>query len=185
VSHFEYISVLFSIVIAFGISEIVSGWGRLLRARSHVRFYWIHAAWSLLLLLMMVQYWWGFWQYRVVESWSFGQVVITFSEFLTLVFVAFLITPEVGEGELDLRSFYYDNHGWIFALAALVLVQIMVGDKVVGMQPFLHVENLIRGTGVALMLWLARSRSERLHGAASVAAFALFAVFVATVFQRD
>ena len=50
-SRFEYLSVLLSIVIALGISEMVSSWGALLRQRRLVRFYWVHRLWTAALVL--------------------------------------------------------------------------------------------------------------------------------------
>jgi hypothetical protein len=44
---FSYLSVLTSIVLALGITRILSGVGRLLQTRGRVRIYWVHLLWAL------------------------------------------------------------------------------------------------------------------------------------------
>jgi hypothetical protein len=185
VSQFEYISVLLSIVLAFGLSEIVSGWGRLIRDRQRVRFYWIHGLWSALIALLIVQFWSGFWEYRDIESWSYFSLLVVLGDGLTLVAIAFLITPSVeSERTLDLREYYFDNHRWIFGLGILSMLQLALVDATVGGQPVLHVENLIRGAAIALAGWLAVTKDERVHVAMLVVAYLLLAVFVVVLFRR-
>jgi len=57
-NRFEYLSVLISIILGVGLSETISCWAHLLRQRGVVRFYWVHSGWTLLTLLMRVQFWW-------------------------------------------------------------------------------------------------------------------------------
>ncbi len=61
-TRFEYVSVLISIIIAFGVAEIISGWGQRILHPERFRPFWIQTAWTGLILLLMVQFWWGFWQ---------------------------------------------------------------------------------------------------------------------------
>lgn len=45
-SHFEYLSVLLSIVVAFAMSEALSGWGQMIRMRDRVRLHPLHLGWT-------------------------------------------------------------------------------------------------------------------------------------------
>lgn len=182
--RFEYLSVLVSIVIALGMSEVVSVWGRLLRRRREVRLCWIHAGWSLFVLVLMAQLWWGFWNYRVVEDWSFAGLMIVLSLALLMVLAALVITPsdQVAAG-LDLRRFYLDNRRLFFGIGALLLAQIALSDAVVSRQPVLHVENAFRAAGLGLALVAARSENAALHGVIVAAGFALLAGFTALEFR--
>ena len=102
-SRFEYLSVMVSIVIGLGLSEIGSGWARLLRNRTRVRFYPLHAFWSLFSVLLLVQLWWGFWEFRTVETWSFPGLLAVVAESLVLVFAGVVLIPEVpATGPIDL-----------------------------------------------------------------------------------
>jgi hypothetical protein len=184
-NRFEYLSVLLSIVIALGISEIVSSWGALLRHRREVRFYWVHTLWTVLVVLLMVQMWWGFWNYRTVEAWSFVALVAVVAEALVMVLAGLVLTAQPGRGEeLDLRRHYYEQSRVFFGLGFVLLLQLAVVDATVGEQPFLHPENAVRGLGLGVAAWGAWSRSERAHEALAVAAAALIAAFVAVAFSR-
>ena len=186
VTRFEYLSVLISIVIAFAMSETLSGWGQMIRMRDRLRFDPLHAGWSVLSVLLMVQWWWGFWQYRDVPNVTFFGFLALLSEPLTLVLLAFVLTPHPGELEgRDLRAEYLRNRRWIFGLAALLLIELALVDALVGHQPFWHAENAIRGVGLALLATLAVSSRERLHALVLVVAYALLVGFVFVTFQRD
>jgi len=184
VSRFEYLSVLMSIVIAFAMSEALSGWGQMIRLRDRVRPYPLHVGWSVLSVLLMVQWWWGFWQYREIADLGFFGFLAVLSEPITLVLLSFVLTPHPGElGGRDLRAEYFRNRAWIFGLAALLLIELMVVDALVGLQPFWHPENAVRGAGLAIAAALALSENERLHAGALALAYALLFGFVFVTFQ--
>jgi hypothetical protein len=46
-TRFEYLSVLVSIVIALGISEVTVAWGRVLQQKVTTKIYWLHGFWSI------------------------------------------------------------------------------------------------------------------------------------------
>lgn len=184
-SRFEYLSVLLSIVIGLGLSEVASAWGRMLRGRARIRFYPLHAFWSVFVVLMMIQFWWGFWEYREVGDWTFLRLMAVVLEALVLVIAALVLTPdEPIAAALDLRQHFYANSKLFFALGGAVIAQLAIVDFVVGRQPFWHAENAIRSIGFALAAVAAWSADERLHGALALLAGVLFFVFVAVTFTR-
>lgn len=180
-SRFEYLSVLISIVIGLGLSEVVTNWGRILRRRRRVGFYWLHGLWSVFTVVFMVQFWWGFWNFRTVDAWTFAGLGAVVSEALVMVLAALVLVPdEVPSAGLDLRHHYYEHSRLFFCLAAALLVQLAVVDSVVSDQRFLHVENAIRGAGLVVVAVAAFSESERVHAAVGVAGVTLFAWFTAS-----
>ena len=52
---FSYLSVLLSIVLGLGITQLLQGFGRLMNARSRVRPYWPSLLWAVVLLVAHVQ----------------------------------------------------------------------------------------------------------------------------------
>jgi hypothetical protein len=54
VSRFEYVTVLMSFVVAFGVSEILSRWGRQFLERERVRPYPLQLFASFLLLILLL-----------------------------------------------------------------------------------------------------------------------------------
>lgn len=184
-SRFEYLSVLVSIVIALGISEMAASWGRLLRSRSRVRFYWLHVFWSVFAVVLMIQFWWGFWEFRVVERWSFPALLAVVSECLVLVLAALVLVPGVEVGEsLDLRAHFFEQSRPFFLLGVVLILQLTLIDRLVGDQPFFHPENLFRLPGAALALAAGISRSEKLHSVLAASALALLVGFIVFAFTR-
>jgi len=182
-SRFEYFSVLISIVIALGISEMASCWGALLRQRREVRFYWVHALWTVFAVLLLVQFWWGFWNFRSVETWSFPALLAVVTEALVLVLAAMVLTPRAAPKEvIDLRSHYYQQSRVFFCLGAFLLVQLAIVDSWVSGQPFFHAENAVRALGLFAAVSGALSRNERVHQALVVAALVLLFVFTFVAF---
>ena len=57
--RFSYLSVLISIILGLGITQLVTGLGRLIQARHRVRLYWPSVVWTGILLLIHVQTWWS------------------------------------------------------------------------------------------------------------------------------
>ena len=55
---FSYLSVLISIVLGLGITNLLGGVATLMRGRSQVRPYWPLPIWLVTLFLMHVQTWW-------------------------------------------------------------------------------------------------------------------------------
>lgn len=179
-SRFEYLSVLVSIVIAYAMSEALSGWGQMIRVRDRVRPYPVHLGWSILSVLLMIQWWWGgFWQYRHVIDLGYFGFLAVLSEPVLLVLLSFVLTPHPAElGGRDLRAEYFRNRRWSFGIAALLLVELALVDTLVANQSLWHPKNAIRGLGVVVLLTLAISARERLHAALLAVAYALLFAFV-------
>ena len=125
-SQFEYLAALISIVIAFGISQMLVAWGRLLRARSRVATYWVHNVWSGLIVLFMILFWWELWQYRALESWTFFTLVWTILNAMFIVLAAYILMPSINDDDVhvDLRSFYYETAPVFFSITAIGMILI-------------------------------------------------------------
>lgn len=184
-SRFEYLSVLVSIVIAYAMSEALSGWGQMIRVRDRVRFYPLQLGWSILSVLLMIQWWWGgFWQYQNAADLGYFGFLAVLSEPVLLVLLSFVLTPHPAElSGRDLRVEYFRNRRWSFGLAALLLVELALVDALVGQQPLWQVKNAIRGLGIAVLVTLAISARERLHAVLLGVAYALLFAFVFITFR--
>lgn len=183
-SRFEYLSVLISIVIALGISEIVSTWGRLLRVRERVHFYWLNIFWTIFVVIMMIQFWWGFWEFRVVEVWSLPGLLAVVAECLVLVLAGMSLLPDPGlSGAIDLRAHYFANSRLFFTLGAILLLMLTVVDALVGGQPFLHPENAVRLPAAILVALAALFPNEKYHVPFTFLSVVLFIVFVSISYR--
>lgn len=66
-THFEYISVAVSIILALGIARLLDGIGPALRKGQR---YWVHVGWMAVKFFNIVIWWWALWTLRGVQ-WNF------------------------------------------------------------------------------------------------------------------
>ena len=165
-TEFEYLSVLVSIVVAFALSEIFAGWGRMIRGRDHVKVYWVHIAATLLVAALIIQFWWSAWQYRELAINFYHYAALLLSP-LTCVLLAFVLTPQITEGvTLDCRDYYYSNIRWMYPLAAVVIFELGIADYVIAGGALVTPKNVIRLIAILFIFLLAFIRRELFHKAA-------------------
>ena len=177
-TQFEFLSVFISIVLALGVSDILSSWGQQVRFRHQVRHYWLHTIWGLLLLLLMIQAWWGLWRLRDRTDWLFTDNLLLILPFLLLAFLAYVFTPTISDGKGDVKRYYFDNAPWFFGLSAAYLLAVIINTNNALGTPFLDATNIIRVSGLLLMIVLAVWPNERFHKAAVGLAYVLLATWI-------
>lgn len=122
---FDYLSVLISIVLGLGITQLLSGFGRWLEQRASFRAYGPAVAWALFLLLVHIQSWWAMFGLRYWQDWSFLQFLMVLLQPIVLYLLAKLIFPTSGS-RLSLRENFYLQRPWFFgAFLFLILVSIV------------------------------------------------------------
>ncbi|HJR13655.1 MAG TPA: hypothetical protein VJ833_07120 [Rhodanobacteraceae bacterium] len=131
---FSYLSVLISIILGLAVTQVLQGFRGLILARSRLHAYWPSVLWGVLLLLLDVQAWWAMYDLRFYEyhhAWSFLDFAVVLSETVPLYLLAGLVFPDVAiEGEVDLRSHYFENHRWFFVLGMMLMVASLLKNAV-------------------------------------------------------
>ncbi len=132
-SKFEFTVTIVSIIIAFALSELMAGWGRILRHRPRPRIDWLFAAWSIGVLINGIFHWSGLWVYADVDFRSVRQLYVLMAPPLVLVPIAFLLAPNPQAGtELDLRAYFGEVARPFFLLSAAFMTLTVAADLVVG-----------------------------------------------------
>lgn len=180
-TRFEYLSVLVSIVIALGISEVTIAWARVLQQKATTKIYWLHGFWSIFSLFLMVQFWWGFWRYRTVESWSLMSLVTALTVVITLSLCALMLVPRIrGDRAFDSQATYFDNSGKFFFLGGCFIVLVSIMDTIVLGSTTLNAENLFRGCGAIVAFGMAVTKSKKIHYGFVFVSIVLLSGFLAT-----
>ena len=122
-TQFEFISVAVSIVLALSAA-------RLLNALPHVltpgRRYWIHALWSVLLLLMHLSFWWAIWSYREIDPWTFrGFVAVMLAPGFLYLTASTLVSDNPAAIE-SWRTHFYARHRTFFSLFLAVVLSALL-----------------------------------------------------------
>ncbi|MDP3173228.1 MAG: hypothetical protein Q8M88_02190 [Phenylobacterium sp.] len=116
---FNYLAVLFSIIIGLAVTEILQGFRRLLLTRNRVRLYAPAVIWAFTLLLSLSQTWWAMFGLRHHDEWTFGMYAAVLLQTVILYMVAALALPDQPDGgEAEMRATYYEHARPLFSLMA-------------------------------------------------------------------
>lgn len=179
-SAFEFILILVSVVAGFAVSEILSGWGRLIRERTPISEVGVHILASSWLLVMTIRYVWVLWAFRGIE-WHFFDFVLAFLPILVLALAAHVTNP-VRVLKFNPATHYLSQARPFCYLAALFFLTWSLGLQTA----FIREGDLVAAPQVigliaaAIFMGLAHSRRQVLHGLGLGLAL-LVAIFMSTV----
>ena len=178
VSPFEHISVLISIILGLGITQLLMSVHRLVQARHRVKLYWLSLLWAVLMFVAQVEWWWASYALRDETIWNFFYFLFVLLSPVTLYLAAAFALPEFEPGErYDLRDYYFGNRGWFFAFVAAgpALDAIRRGVQAGTITDFGAWSNAV---SAVLVGSLAFSRNARYHAAVTLFAGGLFLFFI-------
>ena len=174
---FSYLSVLISIVLALGMTRVVTGIGEMIQGGPRRRLYWIHAVWILNLFNFLVIAWWIFYRWRSHGPWTyFLFLFVLISPTILYLAAVVLFPPErtLESAEHDYRKHFYANRRSFFLLF-LVWVPVDVADTLLKgtahffeLGPAYIASALIMTTGFSIAAF---TKNERFH-----ACFAIYFV---------
>ena len=128
-SKFEFIMMFVSVVVAFAMSELLVGWGRLVRARERISKPFFMIGWSVWLLAVTNFHYLGFWEYGLVDFRTAAQMLLFLAAPVMLVLVTFVFTPEVRYYQkLDLEQHYFKIKNWFFVMVILFFLLARASD---------------------------------------------------------
>ena len=159
VTLFEYLSVATSIVLSLSVTQVLSS----LRAVFHSgRRYWVHAIWTVLVLILHLIIWWAFWAYRDVESWNLA----TFALVLFNPGVLFVASNTLVNREPNVESWaehYFAIRRPFFATFGLIPLGTLLRDGILFGTPVLIPGHLPEAFTVIISVVGWSSESRRIH----------------------
>ena len=159
---FEFLMVLVSVVIGLGLTEILTGAANLLRARSEVRFYWIHVLFQCGVFFALLQQWWEFWDMEGMGQISFLAVLAVMAPPIFLFLIAHLLYPAEADGT-DLEQYYFRQSPLLWGLVVAGTLEGTFLKPLVFGNPVFHPTNISGIPMVAFCLLLAVSQNRRVH----------------------
>lgn len=182
---FSYLSVLISLILGLAITQVLGGFRGLMQSRARTAHYWPSVLWAILIVVISVQSWWAMYGLRNYEPWTFFGFAAVLAQTIVLYLLAALVLPDfVGDAELDLRGYYYDQRRWFFALLVLLIVTSLVkGLVLTGMWPrpldlVFHVAFAAAG-----LVAMATAR-PRVHEALALLTTLLIGAYIGLLFAR-
>jgi hypothetical protein len=118
--NWEFVVIFVLVLIGAGITNLLSGVGRMIREARRVKCYWVHCVWLVVHLFTYLSVWFSYFddQGEVFGFVEFLESVLAFSLLYLLTVVSF---PDFGASEeLDLREHFLNTHRAYFSVWALV-----------------------------------------------------------------
>ena len=112
---FEYLAVLFSVVVGLALAQTLQGLLRLVQYRESVSVSWPALIWTAAVLQWAVFFWWfsGL-NLAQAEEWHFSGLLFVLAYGAVLFFLLGLLYPnELGQG-FDMRAHFDHNRPWFF-----------------------------------------------------------------------
>jgi hypothetical protein len=119
---FEFVTVLISIILGLGITQIVSGVADLIHHHNQVKLYWPHLLWLVLVFFLHVQEWWQIYQLKTFEAWHLPVFLFIILYPIVLFILARILFPTFNNGFVNLKEFYFSNFRNFFTFLMILAV---------------------------------------------------------------
>jgi hypothetical protein len=122
ISAFEYVSILVSIILGLGITQILSSFSDLLYHYKEIKFYWPHSVWILFILFLNIQDWFITYQLKDKLAWSLPALFFILLYPITLFIAAKMLLPanESDKGT-DMKLYYRSHYPVIFFIVGIAI----------------------------------------------------------------
>lgn len=179
---YSYLSVLVSIILGLGITNLLSGFAGIVRERARVRMYAPVPIWMTTLFLAHVQMWWAMFGLQGVHHWTFAKFLSVLLQPVALFLTSALIVPNfAGEGPIDLKEQFFREMRWFgCGLAAMLATSVAKNILITGgMEP---ADIVAHAVFVVLALTAILVRSDIVNRIAAPGALILLLAYTGLLF---
>jgi hypothetical protein len=176
---FSYLRVVLSIVVGLGLTTALNALAKIIKYRQSIRVYWVAVLWEVGILLMLLQHWYGTWDFQRARDWNYPRFVLLLLPSLSLYVTSHLAFPEIREGKkYDLEDLYYRNRRFFFGIALTYFVFDGLSSTVLLHQGWLELDNGFRLLGIVIVLFCARTANRTFHAAVALIALASLVAYI-------
>ena len=148
-SHFEYISVMFSIILGLGLTLALRGISRLIRSPRRES---AVVLWAVFLVFMYLQNWWAFWDMASIEGWDFFRFLLVSVYVCTLYAMTELILPMTASTDTDWREHFLSVRKWFYGMFVMLALQAILQNWYVSGIPLIHPYRIMQVTLLLLAM---------------------------------
>ncbi|HUJ45863.1 MAG TPA: hypothetical protein VLV55_01925 [Rhizomicrobium sp.] len=184
-SPFDYLSVLISIVLGLGVTQVLAGFAGLVRTRKRIRMYWPVPVQMAVVFLISVQIWWALFGLRGMRVWTFESFLVVLMQPVSVYLMAALITPDLDEpGAINLRETYFRECRWFFGSILFALAISFAKNFVTNGGPPEGLDLLGHIVFGVIALTGLISRSNVIHKIIAAASLLAYSGYIALLFVR-
>ena len=123
ISAFEYVSILVSIILGLGITQVLASFSDLLYDYKKISFYWPHTCWVVFILFLHIQDWFIIYQLKDKPAWHLPELFFILLYPISLFCVAkMLLSANKKEERFDMKLFYNRHFPLIFIMVAVTII---------------------------------------------------------------
>ncbi|MEP7238209.1 MAG: hypothetical protein ABI685_10105 [Ferruginibacter sp.] len=123
ISPFEYVSILVSIILGLGITQILASFSDLLYDYKKIRFYWPHTCWVVFILFLHIQDWFIIYQLKDMPAWHLPELFFILLYPISLFCVAkMLLSANKKEERFNMKLFYTRHFPLIFIMVGVTII---------------------------------------------------------------
>ena len=125
---FEYVTVLISIILGLGITQIVTGVADMIHQWERIKLYWPHLLWVIFVFFLHVEEWWVIYDLRQIEVWEMPMFLFVILYPINLFILARILFPFGSRNsQTDFKEFYFNNFRkffiWVILLSLLSFLE--------------------------------------------------------------
>lgn len=123
ISAFEYVTILISIILGLGITQLLSSVAETFYNSKKVVFYFPHTIWVAVILFLHIQEWFIIYEMKDYPLWKLTTFLFIILYPITLFIISKFLFP-AGENEetINLKNYYFDNFKKIFYLFCFCII---------------------------------------------------------------
>ena len=122
ISAFEYVSILISIILGLGITQILSSIAESIHSSTKVKPYLPHTIWVVVILFMHIQEWFIIYELKEYPVWKLPTFLFILLYPIALFIITKLLFPlHISDDKIDLREYFLTNFSKIFYLFCLCI----------------------------------------------------------------
>ena len=150
---YDYIAVMLSIVLGLGATQMLSGLSQVIQNCNRIKNYWVFYAWVIVVLGLILQFWWAYWDYRAYQNWTFFKFVYLLSGPAVLYFSSRILVPEdIGTQCSNLVTYCFRIRRPFYWSLAIVMFFAMTSPFVVREGDFFTEFRVLQGLGLIAAL---------------------------------
>lgn len=121
-SEFEVLSVLISIVIGLGLTNLLSGLGNAFHYRAHNKMDAVHIAWTVSVFFLLVLNWWVALLWRGFENWTFTVFFINIAWTISMYMMTIALYPSDLSRDTNYREVFEANRTWLLVTFIVMVI---------------------------------------------------------------
>lgn len=163
--------VMVSMVLALALAQLLRGATEI---ATNPNRYWVHSTWVLVLIILVIQTWWAFWDWNSYADWNLLSFLFLLSFPIAIFIATHLLIPANRPVDMDWYAHFYAIKKWLFSTMAFIgVIGISLSWVLLGTS-LLHPYRVFQASFVITSIIAAIANSHRIHAPLAVVYIMLF-----------